>query len=90
MYSVNPSDVFAPHEHIFYWRKKGGKKEVDFVIKDKKGEFLGIEVKYQNTINPHDYTGLNTFKKGILISKKEFNVTKNYVTIPVSLFLLLI
>ena len=90
MYSVNPSDVFAPHEHIFYWRKKGGKKEVDFVIKDKKGEFLGIEVKYQNTINPHDYIGLNTFKKGILISKKEFNVTKNYVTIPVSLFLLLI
>jgi predicted AAA+ superfamily ATPase len=67
-------------EHVFYWRKKGGKKEVDFVIKDKNGDLLPIEVKYQNQINSKDYTGLSSFKKGILISKKDFNATGNYVT----------
>ena len=90
MYNVSPSDVFTSHEHVFYWRKKGGKKEVDFVIKDKNGELLPIEVKFQNKINSKDYIGLNAFKKGILISKKDFNTTGNYVTIPVSLFLFLI
>lgn len=90
MYNVSQSDVFTSQEHVFYWRKKGGKKEVDFVIKDKNGDLLPIEVKYQNQINSKDYIGLNAFKKGILISKKDFNTTGNYVTIPVSLFLFLI
>jgi predicted AAA+ superfamily ATPase len=65
-------------------------KEVDFVIKSETSELLPIELKYQNKIQKSDYRGLSTFKKGILISKNNFDVTGNYVTIPVSLFLLLI
>lgn len=90
MYNVYPSDVFASHEHVFYWRKKGGKREVDFTIKSKNNELLPIELKYQNKIQKSDYKGLSKFNKGIVISKNEFNMTGNYVTIPVSLFLLLV
>jgi hypothetical protein len=90
MYNLYPSDVFAPYEHVFYWRKKGGKKEVDFILKYKENELLPIELKFQNKIQGTDYKGLHTFKKGILISKNKFEVTGNYVTIPVSLFLLFI
>ena len=90
MYNIYPSDVFTLHEHVFYWRKKGGKIEVDFVLKSGKNDLFPVELKYQNQIQNSDYKGLYTFKKGILLSKNKFDVTGNYVTIPVSLFLLLI
>ena len=90
MYNVYPSDVFTSHEHIFYWRKKGGKREVDFIIKSKHNDLLPIELKYQNKIQNSDYKGLHAFNKGILISKNKLDVSGNYVTIPVSIFLLLI
>ena len=92
MYNTFPSDVFAPHEHVFYWKKSGGGKEVDFVLKSKESELLPIELKFQNKIQKSDYKGLYTFpgRKGILLSKKRFDVTGNYATIPISLFLLMI
>jgi predicted AAA+ superfamily ATPase len=63
---------------------------VDFVLKSRKNDLFPVELKYQNQIQNSDYKGLYTFKKGILLSKNKFDVTGNYVTIPVSLFLLLI
>lgn len=92
MYNRFSSDVFAPHEHIFYWKKSGGGKEVDFVLKSKENELLPVELKFQNKIQKSDYKGLHTFpgRKGILLSKKRFDVAGNYATIPVSLFLLII
>lgn len=90
MYTTHLSDVFTPYEHVFYWKKKGKKIEVDFVIKSENDELLPIELKFQNKIQNADYRGLHSFKKGILISKNNYDVTGNYVTIPVSLFLLLI
>ncbi len=78
------------YEHVFYWKKKGGKIEVDFVIKSEGDELLPIELKFQNKIQKSDYKGLYSFKKGVLISKNNYDVTGNYITIPVSLFLLLI
>jgi len=92
MYNTFPSDVFNPHEHIFYWKKSGGGKEVDFVLKSKENDLLPIELKFQNEIQKSDYKGLRTFpgRKGILLSKKKFDMAGNYATIPASLFLLLI
>jgi len=90
MYNIYPSDVFSLHEHVFYWRKKGGKIEVDFILRSGNNELFPVELKYQNQIQKSDYKGLYTFKKGVLLSKNKFDVTGNYVTIPVSLFLLLI
>jgi hypothetical protein len=90
MYNIFPSDIFSPEEHVFYWRSKGGKKEVDYVLRSKENELLPIELKYQNKLQSRDYKGLHSFPKGIMISKNTFEVNNNYVTIPVSIFLLLI
>ena len=63
---------------------------MDFVLRSGNNELFPVELKYQNQIQKSDYKGLYTFKKGVLLSKNKFDVTGNYVTIPVSLFLLLI
>jgi uncharacterized protein len=90
MYEKNPSDVFSPHDHIFCLKTDGGKKEVDFVLKENGNKLLGIELKYQNLINSRDYRGLTTFKRGLLISKDKFDLSGKYATVPASLFLLLL
>ncbi len=92
MYDTYQSDVFASYNYVFYWKKKGGGKEVDFVLKFEENELLPIELKFQNKIQKSDYKGLHVFpgKKGVLLSKNISDVSGNYVTIPVSLFLLLI
>lgn len=90
MYNMFPSDIFSPEEHIFYWRNKGGKKEVDYILKSSDKELLAIELKYQDKLQNSDYRGLYSFSKGIMLSKNTFEVNNNYVTIPVSIFSLLI
>lgn len=90
MYEKHPSDVFSPHERVFYLKTKGRKKEVDFVLKTDGNQLLGIELKYQSQINSSDYRGLTAFKKGILISKDKYEISGKYATVPASLFLLLL
>ncbi|WP_048178514.1 ATP-binding protein [Methanosarcina sp. MTP4] len=90
MYEKHPSDVFSPHERVFYLKTKGGKKEVDFVLKTNGNQLLGIELKYQRQINSSDYRGLTAFEKGILVSKGKYEISGKYATVPVSLFLLLL
>jgi predicted AAA+ superfamily ATPase len=89
-YNMFPSDIFSPEEHVFYWKSKGGKKEVDYVLKSTDNELLPVELKFQNRIQSSDYRGLYSFPKGIMLSRNTYEVNGNYVTIPVSLFLLLI
>jgi hypothetical protein len=85
-YSTFPSDIFDPKDLLFY---SGSNKEIDFVLKNQ-GSFAAFEVKYQNSINSGDYRELDKFK-GLkyLISKNEFLENKT-ITIPVSIFLMLI
>ena len=63
---------------------------MDFVLRSGNNELFPVEFKYQNQMQKSYYNGLDTFNKGVLLSKNKFYVTGNYVTIPVSLFLLLI
>jgi uncharacterized protein len=44
MYEKHSGDVFSPHDHIFYLKTDGGKKEVDFVLKENGNKLLGIEL----------------------------------------------
>lgn len=90
MYEKNPSDVFSPHDHIFYLKTDGSKKEVDFVLKENGNKLRGIELKYQNRINSSDYRGLTAFESGLLISKDKFDLGGKYATVPASLILLLL
>lgn len=87
-YCLNPSDFFDPKETVFYYEDKS-KKEVDFVLKENE-ELFPFEVKYQNQINTEDFFAFKAFNKGVLITKSDLGVYRNYVKIPVSLFLLLI
>src|SRR3989338_3701352 len=87
-HNIRPADTFDPSDFIFYLRTNKG-YEVDFVFKAQ-GLFAGIEVKYQNNLNPEDFRGLNRMGKGCMVSKKEFVQKEKFAVIPVSLFLLYI
>ena len=87
-FSLKPSDIFDASDHIFYTRTKKG-HEIDFVIKvDEK--LRGIEVKYQNSINPEDFISLKKLQSGCLITKSLIEQRGRYSLIPISLFLLYI
>ena len=74
---------------LFYWQSKVG-KEVDFVFLDQEGP-QSIEVKYQNHVTLRDsITMIRHFKKGLLLSKKDFEVGSNALMLPASWFLAMI
>lgn len=85
-HSIRPTDTFDPSDFIFYLRTNKG-YEVDFVFRVQ-DIFAGIEVKYQNTLNPEDFRGLNKIGKGCMVSKKTFIQKEKIAVVPVSLFLL--
>ena len=88
IYNIRPNDLFDPSDHIYYAKTNKG-KEIDFMIK--LGNILrGIEVKYQNSINPEDFMGLRKLKQGCMITKNKLEQKEAYALIPVSLFLLYI
>ncbi len=82
---------------IFYWKNK---YEVDFVVEAPNGVFTPIEVKYQNSIIPEDFKGLNSFfkhfgnvKYGVMVTKDKFEAHKTkdgkiVQLVPLWLFLL--
>ena len=85
---------FEYSDILFYW-KYGNDREVDFVYNDGAGTEVPIEVKFQNRISSRDLDGLINFKRdtrqrnAILLSKDRLSLENEYVSIPVSLFLLL-
>lgn len=80
---------------LFFW-KYGKEEEVDYVFNDGTTIELPIEVKFRNTITNRDLDGIINFKRftsvknGILISKAKLSVDRECVSIPASMFLLLI
>lgn len=81
---------------VYTWKYQSD-KEVDFILADGTGLELPIEVKFKKNISKKDdLNGIYNFKKftktsnGFLITKDTFEVTKDYIMIPASLFLLLI
>ncbi len=81
---------FSNIEKIFYWKSTKG-KEIDFIISKSKSNIMPVEVKYQNIINPIDYTTIKkSFEKGVVVSKNTFSVQKDIVILPASCFLYLL
>lgn len=87
-FGLNPIDLFDPKDNICYYEDKN-KKEVDFVLLYEE-KYFPFEVKYQAQINSPDFFGFKSFNKGVLITKDELGIYRNYAKIPLSLFLLLI
>jgi len=87
-YGLNPRDLFDPKDHICYYRDKK-EREIDFVAiyGDK---IYPFEVKYQSSISNSDFSNFSSFNRGLLISKDHTMKYKNYYSMPISLFLLMI
>lgn len=87
-FSLSPNDLFDPRTSIFFYRDSKD-REIDFLLLSN-GVVYPIEVKYQETINKSDYRGFHIFKKGIVISKNTLETNDNFVSLPLSIFLMLI
>ena len=88
-YNLNPSDLFDAKESVCYYKTKKG-KEIDFVVLFD-DENYPFEVKYQSKVVKSDFFCFKSFKKGVLVTKNDGPALhKNYVKIPISVFLMLI
>lgn len=84
-YGKNLENGLTDFLGVGYWYSKGG-KEIDFLVNG-----LPIELKYQNKINANDLRTIKrVFGKGIVLSKKTFDLSGEIKIIPVSLFLYMI
>ena len=68
IYNVIRSNIYDYKDLIFYWKNKANTKEVDFIYKEN-----AFEVKWRENIKSGDYKGLDEFKKGFLVTKKDFD-----------------
>jgi predicted AAA+ superfamily ATPase len=64
------------------------KKEMDFVYKRNDGSYLGIEVKYQNSVSAkNDLYSIDGIDENIIISKDTMEKGEDYITLPAYLLL---
>jgi len=83
------TEGFSNLTNTFYWRSSKN-REIDIVVllEDKE---VPIEIKYQDKITPSDYTTLKrVFKRGIVVTRKDFFIDKNIIGIPACFFLYLL
>jgi predicted AAA+ superfamily ATPase len=73
---------------VFFWHNGS---EIDFLVYDKNGNLVPIEVKHQNQVGEHDLAALKKlgFKKGLVISKNDLAVYDNFAILPLETFLAL-
>jgi len=87
-YNAHPTDIYDQSNSVFY-AKTGSGGEIDFILR-LPDSILPVEVKYQNTINKHDYKSILKHPNGILVTKKTTDLRENHPAIPLPLFLLFI
>ena len=64
------------------------KKEIDFIYKRNNKTYIGIEVKYQNTVSAkNDLYKIGSINEYLIISKDTFEKGKDYAIIPAYLLL---
>jgi predicted AAA+ superfamily ATPase len=71
----------------FYYDTRG--KEIDNVLMQN-GEYLGIEVKYQNNVSPRDVTRVQEIDNYLILSKHDVDKTDDTYVVPVEAFLSLL
>jgi hypothetical protein len=83
------TEGFSNLANTFYWRSSKN-REIDIVVllEDKE---VPIEIKYQDKITRSDYTTLKrVFKKGIVVTRKDFFIDEKIIGIPACFFLYLL
>ncbi len=77
--NVAVSHLSRFYKNSFFYRVKTG--EVDFIGQDG-NNFIGYEVKYQNSVEKKDFKFRDKFKNIVLITKNKFLLEKNYPAVP--------
>lgn len=72
----------------FYYNKSG--REIDNVLGRNKADYLGIEVKYQSSVDERDIIRTSQIKNYILLSKDDVGGRGKLLIIPVDIFLSLL
>ena len=68
----------------FYYDTRG--KEIDAVL-NRDGDYLGIEVKYQNDVGPGDVTRIHDINNYIILSKDDLIETEDTYVVPIEVLL---
>lgn len=74
----------------FLWFYYDIRKELDFVYQRENGKYLGIEVKFKPRVSFKDASMVDPIKEYLILSKDEFNVSKNIAIVPIYIFLILL
>lgn len=92
---VENRQMFDYDNNVFFWKDKGG-AEADFVLYVDGMIEAPIEVKYRQSINHRELGGIGSFldatgaEGGLVLSKNELDIKKDYLVIPASVFLMLV
>ena len=79
-------ESFSAPQHLFYWRS-GSQKEIDFLVRINK-QIIPVEVKYKERISPQELLTIkNSFGRGLVLSKKDMDLSASIKIIPLSIFL---
>ena len=77
--------------NTFLWFYYDKRKEIDYVCRNNKGEYIGIEAKYKADIDLRELNIINPIEKYILLSKDDLDIeNEQKLVIPISLFLSLL
>ena len=95
-YSTLGMRVAYGHDNaVFYWRSRS-QREVDFLVRDRGGGMIPVEVKYQGQIKSGDMYGIYDYGRatgtggGILVTKGEMKAGRGAGRLPASVFLFLV
>ena len=87
---ANEQPIMREH-NTFLWFYYDRTKEIDFIYRNKKGEYIGIEAKYRCETGLKDLKKVDPVKKYILLTKDDLDLeNENELVMPVSLFLALL
>ena len=87
--------LFNVNNHLFHWRNEKG-LEVDFVLYDGSELEMPVEVKYRNKIAYQELGGLASFldatgtASGVVLSKDTLSTRRDYLVVPLAVFLALV
>jgi hypothetical protein len=88
--------TFSHENSLFYWKsRKPRNYEVDFVLRWG-NTLVPVEVKYQERLSSEDYSGIFGFlstgkaKNGVVLSKNTMEEKRHAISLPLSIFFLLI
>jgi len=77
--------------NTFLWFYYDRTKEIDFIYRNRTGEYLGIEAKYKADTGLHDLKKVDQIKRYILLTKDDLDLENEQgLVVPISLFLALL